>query len=465
MSLANRISAFFLGTLACVLLGFSVALYLVADGHLHRQANARLQAALDVLAAAAERHTDGVEWETTGRRLELGGSTPDEAVFWSVTDGQGSWVDGSAAAREARFFECPESSEVPYNGQPWRVSRRVVRPDPASTVDPPEPGAKRYAELILTAAAPLGPIDASLRRLAVLVSGLSVGLWLSAALVGRWLCWRALRPLTHMAEASRQITAAELSWRLPATGTGDELEELGRAFNDLLARLHESFERQQRFTGDASHQLRTPLTALLGQIDVALRRPRDSEEYRRVLGAVQGQAINLNRIVEGLLFLARADAEALAPEPDQLELRAWLTAHRETWASHVRAADLQLEFGDGPLRVRAHGPLLAQALDNLLENACKYSDPGTPVMLRAWQEPGAVCVAVEDRGRGIDAGDLPHVFEPFYRSPETRRLGVSGVGLGLAVAARVIKALGGQVAVKSELGQGSLFTIRLPSDC
>jgi signal transduction histidine kinase len=202
---------------------------------------------------------------------------------------------------------------------------------------------------------------------------------------------------------------------------------------------------------------------VLGQIDVALRRERDREEYRRVLQAVQGQALHLGRIVEALLFLARVDAEALAPGRERIDLRPWLRERLALWSAHPRAADLRLETPDGlRLEVHAHAPLLAQAVDNLLENACKYGEPGSPITLRAWQQPGLVCVAVEDRGCGIAAEDLPHIFEPFYRSRQARERRVSGLGLGLAVAARAVRALGGEITAKSQPGKGSLFTIQLP---
>jgi heavy metal sensor kinase len=461
MTLTIRVCGFFLGTLALVLAGFSGSLYVLADAHLHRQAGVRLEAALEVLVAAAEAEPGGLEWELSSRHQVI---ATDDGVCWVVTDGGGQWVDGSADSEAARFFGAVDASaaEVSYREQPWRLARRRLEASPPAAAASGGPGPKRYAALIVTAAVPLGPVDAALRRLALLLTGLSLVLWLSAALVGWRLCRRALRPLTQMAQAARGITAADLGRRLPAAGTGDELEDLGRAFNDLLGRLQESFERQRRFTGDASHQLRTPLTALLGQIDVALRRPRDPEEYRRVLHAVQGQAGNLRRIVEALLFLARADAEALAPELARMDLRQWLAGHLASWSSHPRFADLRQEPGDGtPLGVRAHAPLLAQALDNLLENACKYSASGSPITVRTWQEAGVVRLAVEDQGCGIDAADLPHVFEPFYRSVGNRR---PGVGLGLAVAARIARALGGQVAAASGPGKGSTFRIELPVD-
>src|SRR5262249_23486546 len=156
----------------------------------------------------------------------------------------------------------------------------------------------------------LEPVHATLNRLAVVLAILSTGLWLTAALVGRRLCRRGLAPLTRMAESARTIRAADLTQRLPPPATRDHLAELGLAFNDLLGRLQESFERQRRFTGDASHQLRTPLAAMLGQVEVVLRRDRPAEEYQRVLALVHKQAGQLHLMVEMLLFLARADAEA-----------------------------------------------------------------------------------------------------------------------------------------------------------
>src|SRR5262249_7637251 len=154
----------------------------------------------------------------------------------------------------------------------------------------------------------------ALRRLGWTLAGLSLAVWLVAAGLGRRLCRRALAPVAQMAGAARSIPATEPGQRLPVAATADELGDLGRAFNRLLDRLQEAFERQRRFTGEASHQLRTPLAVLLGQAEVALRRDRPPEEYRRVLTVIAEQAGRLHRLVEMLLFLARADAEAAVPE-------------------------------------------------------------------------------------------------------------------------------------------------------
>jgi two-component system OmpR family sensor kinase len=290
-----------------------------------------------------------------------------------------------------------------------------------------------------------------------------LGLWLAAVAAGRWICRKALAPMTWMAAAARTMNAKDLRHRLPSPGTGDELEDLHDSFNGLLARLEEAFERQRRFSGDVSHQLRTPLTAMLGQVEVILRRERSSQEYRHVLTRVHQQAVQLRQLVEMLLFLARADAEAIQPSLVELDLAAWLDHHLRSWAAHPRQSDMRLDMdADRPLPVRAQPPLLAQLLDNLLDNACKYSPFGSAIILRLRREEKFVELTIEDNGCGIPVEDLPHLCEPFFRSQHIRLLDKPGIGLGLAVVRRIATAFGGTLSVQSVVGHGSYFCVRLP---
>jgi two-component system OmpR family sensor kinase len=464
MTLTRRFSLFFLSTLAAVLVGFSATLYVLARTYLLRQVEDRLEAALDILSATAEVKPDGVEWESGDRPVALAPPPGAEAIAWRVCDDRGQVIDGQRDGLAGAVLA--------GNAMGWSVRSRRL-PDEAGnasgkrerqSVEGDEKD-KKYPSLVLTVALPLEPVAVTLRRLLLLLSGLSALLWLSAALVGGRLCRQALAPVRHMAEAAGSMNAADPRPRLPIVTTGDELEELNGAFNHLLARLQESFERQRRFTGDASHQLRTPLTAMLGQIEIALRRPRAAEDYHQVLRVLHGQALHLRQIVETLLFLARADADADAPPLQRLDLRAWLTEHLASWADQARSADFRTEIeGDGPLWTRAQAPLLGQLVDNLLENACKYSPAGTPITVRLAEEAGAVSLSVADSGCGIAAEDLPHVFEPFYRSAQVRDQGVAGIGLGLAVAQRIALALGGVLRVESQPGRGARFTLQMPVD-
>jgi heavy metal sensor kinase len=307
----------------------------------------------------------------------------------------------------------------------------------------------------------LAPVQADLRALAVVLAALTAAILLLGLIGGRAVCRRALRPVTVMADAARRMNAAALDQRLPINHSGDELEDLARAFNGLLERVHDAFERQRRFTGEASHQLRTPLAAMLGQVEVALRRERPLEEYRRVLGSVQQQSERLQRIIEAMLFLARADAEAQLPQRDWLDLAQWLPQHLALWSEHPRFADISLEVQSA--RVRVHVVLLGELVNVLLDNAVKHSAPGTPIAIRVEESAGTAVLSVTDRGIGVNTEDLPHLFEAFFRSSSARASGVEGLGLGLSVARRIVEAFGGTIRVDSQPGSGSCFSVRLPS--
>ncbi len=267
-----------------------------------------------------------------------------------------------------------------------------------------------------------------------------------------------------MADCATSMDASDLGRRLPTERTADEVEDLGRAFNGLLDRLQESFERQRRFSGDASHQLRTPLTAMLGQVEVALRRERPAPEYQEVLRCVQQQASRLRRIVESLLFLSRADADASLPDRERIDLAPWFTAHLQSWKEHPRRPDMAVIVQEPtPAWVDVHAGLLGEVVDILLDNACKYSPPERPIRIRLQRFGERIELSVQDEGCGIADSDLGQLFRPFFRSADARRRGVEGMGLGLAIAKRIADVLGATLRVSSAVGRGSCFTLRLPA--
>jgi signal transduction histidine kinase len=467
MSLVTRVSVAFLVAVALALGGFSACLYYLAGLRLRLALDQELEAALDRFPDRAGQ-SGRVTWaiyDESGRRTEetSGDGRP------MVLDGRDL---GPLAVDVATTIAGPD-------GLRWRVLARRIgggrhRHGPPEAgggghrAGPPArderegatPARERRPRVLATWAA-LEPVEAEIRSLAAALPLISLGLWALAAAIGRHFARRALAPLSLMAESARNMPFDD--GRLPSPGTRDELEDFARSFNGLLDRLHVALERQRQFTGQASHQLRTPLAALIAAIEVARRRPRTVAEHERVLDGLHDDAVRLWRVVEALLFLARADAEAGLPDLEHLDLAAWAADHLRGWSGHERAADLRWEGSDGgPLWTRAHRPLLGQLLDNLLENACKYSRPGTPILVRAWSEVGAVAMAVEDHGCGIPAEDLPRVFEPFYRAESARRLGRAGVGLGLAVARRIAATHGGTITAESPPGRGSRFVVRLP---
>ena len=485
MSLTNRVSLFFLTALGLVLAGFSTALYFLADHHLRSRADHRLETALQTLAAAIEVHPGDVEWEPLERHITMGDDPAPDQLRWSVHDLNGKLLDCSPN------LEKPGEGAEPTTGSGWRVLTRRIRAgsfaaEPLGDGTTPRPGpllrdfpigeipgAVRLPHdrtyhgdgVVLTVAVADAPVAAELRHLMLAMAGISAVIWLTAAFWGRLLCRRALAPITKMAASARSVrrTATDGSL-LDVAPSRDELEDLGRAFNDILTDLRQSLERQHRFTGDASHQLRTPLTAMLASVEVALRQVRSPAEYERVLSVVRRRGVQLRQIIESLLFLARAESDCHLPDAEVIDLGGWCRSWLGSWADHPRAADLAVQTGEGATPIRANPALLGQVLDNLLDNACKYSSAGTPVVVSVESKGMEAILVVSDKGCGITPGELPLICEPFFRSAQARWTGAQGVGLGLTVARRLVVLLGGRLDVESEPRRGSQFRVVFPLD-
>lgn len=478
MKLASRLTVFFLAAQAVMLIGFSCGVYWLVARHFSQLSLDRLNATLATLSAATEMEPGGLKWEPEEREHVLRRNAGLQEVQWYVVDPAGTIIDQSMDIGKlglpGKLPLTDNDRLVAADGSPWRSKILILRTrsaepaegDPDENMNEGHPGRRTevtHPKLTLVALDPLAEADSDLRDLDLVLFALSFALWLIAAAIGRRLAQRALAPLTQMAHAAAQTGPDEPDTRLPVPATGDEVEELANAFNGLLDRLHIALLRQRRFTGDASHQLRTPLAGLLSQVEVALRHERSPEAYQRVLNLVHSSANELQQVVESMLFLARAESESAKPDLQSLELMSWTAEHMQTWAENLRYSDLRVEVDTAkPLFVMAHPALFAQLLDNLVGNACKYSKPGTPVVVRVSREVQSAVVSVIDHGIGLTVEEQRRLFEPFYRSQGAVDFGTNGIGLGLVIAQRICHAFGGSIRCQSESGQGSRFDLVLP---
>jgi heavy metal sensor kinase len=286
-----------------------------------------------------------------------------------------------------------------------------------------------------------------------------------ASIGGLFLASRALRPVDQITRTAQSISAHDLSQRLNLNLPDDELGRLARTFDAMIARLDEAFRRQRRFTANASHELRTPLTIIKGDLSLALARPRDLDYYRRVLEEVDEEIDHMNRLVNRLLTLARADAEGIPLERRAVDMTALLTDLSEQTRPLAEAKGLDLTAQIAPdLTARVDPDAVTQVLLNLLENAIKYTASGRVRLSarRAGPDEGEILIAISDSGPGIPAKHLPHIFDRFYRVDRARSRELGGTGLGLSIAQELVKAHGGDIAVHSVVGEGSTFTVRLP---
>jgi heavy metal sensor kinase len=476
MTLVNRVSAYFLAALAVVLAACSALFYGIVSRQMNEQFSHELHSALHALVAAVEVEPDAAKWQPSEHLIGLGAREGPDEIRWVVIGDRGAIVEASRTAGD-EFIAAAEgvadgaTDGVTETQSPvlpgWEfLSRRLVAPAPVHVLRELD----EFDAITVVVARSTEVLDMNLRRLAGLATLLPIGGWLAAAAVGRWFCRRALEPVLAMARQARSMSGADFQLRMPVSESQDELTDLGEAFNSVLDRLQRSYEGQRRFTGDAAHELRTPLTVLLGQIDVSLRKPRSSEEYRYTLELLRNEAGELRQILESLLFLARAEEDALPPDATAFQLAAWLPTYMNRWEEHPRRADIQLELHN-EAEVTASPPLLNRLLDNLVGNALKYSDAGTPVVVRLSREDGdsgeepTVRISVTDRGNGIAPEDVPSIFEPFFRAKHARTSGVAGAGLGLAIAQRIAASMHGKLTCESTLGQGTTFTLALPGRC
>ncbi len=287
-----------------------------------------------------------------------------------------------------------------------------------------------------------------------------------------WLAGRAMKPVRMITRTARTIGETDLSRRLNLPGQ-DEIAELAGTFDQMLGRLDAAFERQRRFTRDASHELRTPLTIVELEVGRALARPRTVEEYVRALMTIQTEATYMAQLVNNLLILARADSGRVELARTPLDLSDIMldVAERLTLVARQNSIDLRINALP-ELPICGDRLYLTQMLVNLIENAVKYTAGiGQQVTVETGCDPGAktAWARIGDDGPGISAEHLPHLFERFYRVDQARTANSVGMagddpgsGLGLSIVQWVAQVHGGSVKVKSEVGKGSIFEVRLP---
>jgi two-component system, OmpR family, sensor kinase len=372
-----------------------------------------------------------------------------------------------------RSFQVPAGSRRYY--VIWNAHGELVdRSDPDVNVPLLEAGASRSRTGVREVTAPadggatvlVGQETSELRRDVWLLAGTVAGaavVALGLSLVGGWfLARRALAPIVRISRTAEAMSQGDLSARIGIDRTETELGQVALALNHAFDRLHDSLDRQRRFTADASHELRTPLTTLSLKLEWALARERGVAEYRETLETCQRAAARMRAVIEGLLTLARADAGELVLRrvPVSLDEVAQEVITLLRPLAEKRKVGLTVS-GDGA-QVAGDPDLLREVLINLVSNAIHYNRDDGCVEVAVYEEETSACLQVADTGIGISPEDLPRVFERFYRADKARARDAGGAGLGLAVTRWIVEHHGGQIACTSEVGRGTRFLVRLP---
>jgi heavy metal sensor kinase len=281
---------------------------------------------------------------------------------------------------------------------------------------------------------------------------------------GYWMSRRALAPVDALVKTARSVSGANLSSRLQKLATGDELQRLSDTLNEMLDRLESSFRRITVFTADASHELRTPVSLIRTEAELALRRSRGEAEYQESLRHILVEAERTTVLIEQLLALARADSGRETLELHSLDLRQTLTGVVDGWqhVAMIREVKFFSRFDIPCGLIVGDETLLRQLLDILLDNAFKYTPSPGSVRLSLEPSGNFAVIAVEDSGVGIAEEEQGKIFERFYRVDKARSRAQGGTGLGLAIAQWIVSQHHGEISVESRLGKGAIFRVKLP---
>jgi heavy metal sensor kinase len=389
----------------------------------------------------------------------LAGLAPERAAA-QLLSSRGEVLDSSGdLVAERAMLPGPELRTV-LGGQTVRVTRRLGG-QRFRLLAVPVPTSSGPQALVLTTS--LSGVDGSVRGLAVLILLTTPAVLVVAALGGWLLAGQALRPVVRITEAAARIGLDDPERRVDVPPAADELRRLAETLNSMLGRIHQGVEDKRRFVADASHELRTPLAVMRAELDVESRRTDLPDEARAVLCSALEEVERMARMVENLLTLTRIDEGQLALLPSRFELgdAATRVAARLRPVADAKTVRLAVHTAHAP--VVADRDRIEQALTNLVDNAVRYVEPGGDVEVVAWRDGERVGVTVSDTGPGIAPETLRHVFERFFRADASRSRGEGGTGLGLAICREIVEAHHGRVEVTSTPGQGSAFSVTLPS--
>jgi heavy metal sensor kinase len=371
-----------------------------------------------------------------------------EGDLIQLRDSSGQLLTGSPSLPSVPGSDGPEYRTVAAAGRSLRVLTIRIHHD------------GRDYEVV--AASSLDSVNAMLRELRTLLLLMIPVVLAIACLGGYWISGRALAPVDEITRAARSITVENLSRRLPVPKSGDEIQRLSEAWNEVLQRLERAVQRIRQFTADASHELRSPLAIIRATAELALHRERTPEQYRKSLAEIQAEAGRMTELAESLLALARSDAASSAMPLDRVDLNELvLQLGQQTLAvAAAKEIDLRIRTSGKAAIAPANVAAMRRLLFALVDNALKHTPRGGIVTLSCSERDGGIVLGVEDTGEGIPADALPHIFERFYRL-DTARTSGSGAGLGLAIAQSIAEAHGSRIAVQSAPGQGARFELVL----
>lgn len=381
-------------------------------------------------------------------KVEIEGSSIRNNVYFSVYSLSGTLITGSVAPEFPQTaLRTDADYEVTEGDLTFYVSERQLVGEDNRTV---------VVRAVLQAQSSVS-VASTLFRLALFALPFLVVI---AALVGFLVAYRALKPMERLVNAADTVAnSGDLSLRTGLTQRRDEVGRLASSFDRMMDRLQSAFERERRFTADASHELRTPTTVILSQVELAKAHPEDTEEQRLALDVVERQAQRMSDLIKKLLALSRLDQTGALTDPQPIDLDALIRDHLQDYGWEEQSVGRIRYTALTHPTLQGDKHLLGQALDNLIQNALKFSPADQTVDVSLSEEASAITLSVTDRGIGMEASVRERAFDRFFQADPSRTTGTGSQGLGLALTQRIVDLHQGTIRVESTPGLGSRFTI------
>jgi len=300
-----------------------------------------------------------------------------------------------------------------------------------------------------------------LRKYLILLIVLSV---VFSILGGYWLSGKALSPISSITTSVNSIKASELQKRIPVNPeVEDELTELSHTFNTMLSRLEKAFEREKRFTADAAHELSNPLASIRNEVEVTLRKTRDTKEYKSILGNIHQETIRMTTIIQSLLQLSKVEASEHL-DFESINVSDVLIETVSRFKDFIEKKNLKFVTDiESSVTIRAKKGYLEEVFGNLISNATKYSSPGSSISITLQKNKDSTLFLISDQGYGFDKNTEKHLFDRFYRSNQTMIQQEAGSGLGLALVKAIVELFDGDIKGSSGgIGKGSTFSVGFP---
>ncbi len=478
-SLRIKLTLWYVLILAILLTSFSSFLYLTLSKSLYRDVDNKLRSMAELIASESASPLSKFGFGNIDQALEASMNLKPIGKFIQVLDGSGNIGRKSDNLKNVQLPISLNALKNASKGLVTFETNQFFGTAPLRIVTYPVLEDNHITQIVQVASS-LEDVEDALNTLLIILIIAGPLVLLVASLGGQFLANKALKPVDNITQTARMITSQNLNQRIKPLKVKDEISRLIETFNEMISRLDRSFRQIKQFSTDASHELKTPLTILKGEVEVALLKERSPNEYEQILKSNLEEINRMSQIVENLLILSRADGGDIHLKRDDLNLTEVLKevvtqVNVLAQSKHLRILTSnhheEIHILGDPLRIR-------ELFLNLIENGIKYTEEGGSIQIHLSKctslEEGSqfgkpkgevtefVRVVFSDTGIGISKQDQERIFDRFFRVDQARSREQGGSGLGLSICKWIVEAHRGKIEVESELGRGSSFIVKLP---